>query len=157
MKAKNLSLYDKCIMAKTYALTTKNTWLQPYWNALLDGSKPEIEYSNKDSYKKLSEETLKLVLKDVIDPPDHEMTIAEVKKEFAYSNEVMSDKVAQRIVSYHNGRKAIYERLLDLIGDDFEYEKMVIPEECNGFTTQENDEEFTKNRQLEAWIEIRAE
>jgi len=144
------------IMAKTYTITTKCTTLEPYWQALKDESHPEIEYTDKQTYKKLPEEAAKLVLNEFLDAPDHAMTLEEVKKEFFDSNETMSDGVAQKIANYYNGRKAIYDKLVALLGDEFEYEKVEIPEEYNGFTTQENDEDFKKSHQLEAWVEIRA-
>ena len=145
-------------MEKTYSITVKNTTLEPYWYVLKDGSNPEIEYTNKQSYKKLNLETALLVLKEIIDVPDSELTLNSVKEEFKSSNSSMSDGVAQKIADYYNGRKKIYEDIKDLLeSGEFEYEKIAIPEELNGFTTQENDEEFKKTQTLESWIEVRAE
>jgi hypothetical protein len=145
-------------MEKTYSITIKNTTLEPYWQDLKDGSNPEIEYTDKQSYKKLNLETALLVLKEIIDAPDSELTLNSVKEDFKFSNSSMSDGVAQKIVDYYNGRKKIYEDIKDLLeSGEFEYEKIAIPEELNGFTTQENDEEFKKIQILEYWIEVRAE
>lgn len=145
------------IMAKTYTITTKCTMLEPYWQALKDGSHPEIEYTDKQVYRKLPEEAAKMVLNEFLDAPDHEMTLEEAKKEFFDSNQTMSDETAKKIVDYYNGRKSIFDNLVSLLGDEFEYEKVAIPEELNGFTTQENDTEFEKGHTLEAWIEVRTE
>ena len=70
----------------------------------------------------------------------------------------MSDRVAERIAKYYNGRKAIYEKLKNLLeSGELEYEKVEIPEELNKFTTQEDDENIDKEQQLEAWIEVRSD
>lgn len=145
------------IMAKSYTITTKCTTLEPYWQALKDGSHPEIEYTDKQVFRKLPEEAAKMVLNEFLDAPDHEMTVEEVKKKFFDSNQNTSDEAAKKIVDYYNGRKSIFDNLVAFLGDEFEYEKVVIPEELNGFTTQKNDIEFEKSHTLEAWIEVRAE
>ena len=158
-KISNLKLYDVCIMAeKTYSITMKSTMLEPFWQNLKDGSHPEIEYTDKQSYKKLNQEAALLVLKEFMDASDKELTLESVKEEFKSSNATMSDRAAQKIADYYNGRKKIYENLKELLeSGELEYEKVEIPEELNGFTTQENDEEFEKSHSLEAWIEVRAE
>ena len=158
-KIPNLKLYDICIMVeKTYSITMKSTTLEPFWQDLKDGSHPEVEYTYKQSYKKLNLEAALLVLKEFTDAPDEVLTLEMVKKDFEDSNSTMSDKVAQKIANYYNGRKKIYENLKELLeGGELEYEKVEIPEELNGFTTQEDDEEFEKSHSLEAWIEVRAE
>ena len=143
---------------KTYSISMKNTMLEPFWQNLKDGSHPEIEYTDKQAYKKLNLEAALLVLKEFIDAPDSNLTLESVKEDFKASNATMSDEVAQKIVNYYNGRKKIYDKLKDLLETgEFEYEKIDIPEELNGFTTQENDEEFEKTKILESWIEVRAE
>lgn len=99
-----------------------------------------------------------LVLKEFTDAPDSDLTIEQVKKDFAESNDYMSDEVAQKIAVYYNGRRQIYLKLKRLLEDpSFEIEKVEIPEECNCFTTIENDKDFKKSHQIEAWIEVRAE
>ena len=143
---------------KTYSIAFKSTTLEPYWQALSDGSHPEIEYTDKQMYKKLPLEAALIVLKEFTDAPDQELTIKQVKEDFKSSNSGMSDKVAQKIADYYNGRRKIYENLKALLESrELEYEKVEIPEELNGFTTQEDDEEFEKSHSLEAWIEVRAE
>lgn len=144
-------------MAKTFMITTKSTYLEPYWQALSDGSHPEIEYTDKQTYRKLPREAAILVLKEFFDAPDEDMTIEDTKREFSGTDRVMSDQTASKIVAYYNGRKALYEKLLSLIDDNFEYEKMDIPESLNGFTTVDDDKEFEKTHQIEAWVEVKAE
>lgn len=146
------------MVEKTYSITMKSSTLEPFWQDLKDGSHPEVEYSDKQSYKKLNVEAALLVLKEFTDAPDEVLTLKMVKEDFGYSNSTMSDKVAQKIADYYNGRKKIYENLRELLeSGELEYEKVEIPEELNGFTTQEDDEEFEKSHSLEAWIEVRAE
>lgn len=143
---------------KTYSITTKSTTLEPFWHDLKDGTHPEVEYTDKQSYKKLNLEAALIVLKEFTDAPDDDLTIEQVKKDLAKSNASMSDKDAQKIVDYYNGRKQIYLKLKELLeSGELEYEKIDIPEELNEFTTQENGEEFNKMHSLEAWIEVRAE
>ena len=155
----DLSLYNVITMAeKTYSITMKSTTFEPFWQDLKDGSHPEVEHTDKQSYKKLNLEAALLVLKEITDAPDKVLTLEIVKEYFEDSNSTMSDKVAQKIADYYNGRQKIYENLKSLLeSGDLEYEKIDIPEELNGFTTQENDEEFEKSHSLEAWIEVRAE
>lgn len=155
----SLKMYDICTMAeKTYSITMKSTTLEPFWQDLKDGSHPEIEYTDKQSYKKLNQEAALLVLKEFTDAPNEVLTLESAKDEFKDSNAEMSDKVAQKIADYYNGRKKIYENLKELLeSGELEHEKVEIPEELNGFTTQEDDEEFEKSHSLEAWIEVRAE
>ncbi len=142
----------------TYSVTMKSVALEPFWQALADGSHPEVEYIDKQSYKKLNLEAALLVLREFVDPPEEDVTVESVKKSFIDSNSVMSDKTAQKIVDYYNGRKKIYEHLKELLeSGELEYEKHVIPEELYGFTTQEDDEDFGKTHSLEYWIEIKAE
>jgi len=146
------------MVEKTYSIAMKSTVLEPFWQDLKDGSHPEIEYTDKQSYKKLNSEAALLVLKEFTDAPDQDLTLESVKDEFKDSNAAMSDEVAQKIANYYNGRKKIYEKLKELLeSGELEYEKIDIPEELNGFTTQENDGEFEKSKSLEAWIEVRAE
>lgn len=143
---------------RTYSITMKSSALEPFWQALADGSHPEVEYTDKQAYKKLSQEAALLVLREFVDPPEEDVTIESVKKSFTDSNSVMSDKTAQKIVDYYNGRKKIYEHLKELLeSGELEYEKVEIPEELYGFTTQEKDEDFEKTHSLEYWIEVRAE
>ena len=143
---------------KTYSISMKSTVLEPFWQDLKDGSHPEVEYTDKQSYKKLNLEAALLVLKEFTDACDEDITVEMVKEDFESSNENMSDNVAKKIADYYNGRKKIYEKLKDLLeSGELEYEKVEIPEELNGFTTQENDKEFEKSKTLEAWIEVRSE
>lgn len=144
--------------AKTYSIAFKSTILEPYWQALSDGSHPDVEYTDKQVYKKLPLEAALIVLKEFTDAPDKDLAIESVKEDFKDSNHAMSDEVAQKIVTYYNGRRAIYEKLEELLkSGELEYEKIEIPEELNGFTTQEDDEEFKKSHTIEAWIEVKAE
>lgn len=143
---------------KTYSIAFKSTTLEPYWQALSDGSHPDVEYTDKQVYKKLPLEAALIVLKEFTDAPDKDLTVESVKEDFKASNPSMSDEVAQKIVTYYNGRRAIYEKLEELLkSGELEYEKIEIPEELNGFTTQEDDEEFKKSHTLEAWIEVKVE
>lgn len=143
---------------KTYRITTKTRFLEPFWQELKDGSHPTVEYMDKQSYRNLNVEAALLVLKEFIDSPDEDLSLEDVKKEFYESNRGMSDRVAERIAKYYNGRKAIYEKLKNLLeSGELEYEKVEIPEELNKFTTQEEDEDIDKEQQLEAWIEVKVE
>lgn len=143
---------------KTYSMTMKSRVLEPFWQELKDGTHPEVEYTDKQTYKKLNLEAALVVLRELMDAPDEELGIEKVKKDFAAPGEKMSDDVAQKIVEYYNGRKKIYDNLKELLeSGELEYERVEIPEELNGFTTQENDEEFKKCHTIEAWIEVRSE
>lgn len=144
--------------SKTYRIDAKSVWLEPYWQALKDGSHPEVEYTDKQTYKKLSKETTVLVLREFFDVPDKKMTIEDVKKEFASSTAGMSDETAKKIARYYNGRKDIFDKIVSLLDDEsFEQFREEIPAELNGFTTQDKDEEYQKTQCLESWIEVRAE
>ena len=143
---------------KTYRITTKTRFLEPFWPELKDGSHPTVEYMDKQSYGNLNVEAALFVLKEFIDSPNEDLSLEDVKKEFYESNRGMSDRVAERIAKYYNGRKAIYEKLKNLLeSEELEYEKVEIPEELNKFTTQEDDEDIDKEQQLEAWIEVKVE
>ena len=146
---------------KTFSITSKITNLEPYWNSLKDGSRPLIEYASKDVYRKLNKETAILVLKEILDAPEVDyLTIDGAKRAFGHDdvNGGMSDSIAEKIVNYYNGRKEILKKLEDLLEDvSFEHVKLDLPEELNGFTTIEDDEDFAKIKQLEAYIEVEAE
>lgn len=142
---------------KTFSITYNNVNLEPYWNSLKDGTRPLVEFTSKDVYRKLNKETAILVLEEILDAPDKYLTIEGVKKSFAdhIVSKDMPDHVAEKIAKYYNGRKEILNRIEDLLEDEsFERVKIDIPEELNGFTTLENDEDFEKIKQLEAYIEI---
>ena len=142
---------------KTYRITTKTRFLEPFWQELKDGTHPIVEHADKQSYRKLDLEAALLVLKEFTDCPDKELTLDDVKKEFYRSNNNMSDQVAASIAKYYNGRKAIYDKLRSLLeSGELEYEKIEIPEELNKFSTQEDDD-LSKEQQLEAWIEVRSD
>lgn len=146
------------MIEKTYKITSKNTTLEPYWREIKDGTHPEIEYTDEQTYRKLGLEVALDVLKELIDAPDADLTLAQVKEDFSRSNATMSDGVAQKIVDYYNGRREIYLKLKTILkSGELVHEKVEIPEELNGFTTQEVDEDFSKSHTLEAWIEIEAE
>lgn len=144
---------------KTFSITYNNVNLEPYWIVLKDGTRPLIEFTTKNVYRKLNKETAILVLEEILDAPDKYLTIDGVKESFA-NNVVardISNRVAEKIAKYYNGRKDILNRIEDLLEDEsFERVKIDIPEELNGFTTIENDEDFKKTKQLEAYIEIEA-
>lgn len=142
---------------KTFSITYNNVNLEPYWNSLKDGTRPLVEFTSKDVYRKLNKETAILVLEEILDAPDKYLTIEGVKESFAdhIVSKDMPDHVAEKIAKYYNGRKEILNRIEDLLEDEsFERVKIDIPEELNGFTTLENDEDFEKIKQLEAYIEI---
>lgn len=142
---------------KTFSITYNNVNLKPYWNSLKDGTRPLVEFTSKDVYRKLNKETAILVLEEILDAPDKYLTIEGVKESFAdhIVSKDMPDHVAEKIAKYYNGRKEILNRIEDLLEDEsFERVKIDIPEELNGFTTLENDEDFEKIKQLEAYIEI---
>lgn len=142
---------------KTFSITYNNVNLEPYWNSLKDGMRPLVEFTSKDVYRKLNKETAILVLEEILDAPDKYLTIEGVKESFAdhIVSKDMPDHVAEKIAKYYNGRKEILNRIEDLLEDEsFERVKIDIPEELNGFTTLENDEDFEKIKQLEAYIEI---
>lgn len=142
---------------KTFSITYNNVNLEPYWNSLKDGTRPLVEFTSKDVYRKLNKETAILVLEEILDAPDKYLTIEGVKESFADNivSKDMPDHVAEKIAKYYNGRKEILNRIEDLLEDEsFERVKIDIPEELNGFTTLENDEDFEKIKQLEAYIEI---
>lgn len=142
---------------KTFSITYNNVNLEPYWNSLKDGTRPLVEFTSKDVYRKLNKETAILVLEEILDAPDKYLTIEGVKESFAdhIVSKDMPDHVAEKIAKYYNGRKEILNKIEDLLEDEsFERVKIDIPEELNGFTTLENDEDFEKIKQLEAYIEI---
>ena len=142
---------------KTFSITYNNVNLEPYWNSLKDGTRPLVEFTSKDVYRKLNKETAILVLEEILDAPDKYLTIEGVKESFAdhIVSKDMPDHVAEKIAKYYNGRKEILNRIEDLLEDEsFERVKIDIPEELNGFTTLENDEDFEKIKQLEAYIKI---
>lgn len=142
---------------KHFSIISKITNLEPYWNSLKDGTRPLVEFTSKDVYRKLNKETAILVLEEILDAPDKYLTIEGVKESFAdhIVSKDMPDHVAEKIAKYYNGRKEILNRIEDLLEDEsFERVKIDIPEELNGFTTLENDEDFEKIKQLEAYIEI---
>lgn len=142
---------------KTFSITYNIVNLEPYWNSLKDGTRPLVEFTSKDVYRKLNKETAILVLEEILDAPDKYLTIEGVKKSFAdhIVSKDMPDHVAEKIAKYYNGRKEILNRIEDILEDEsFERVKIDIPEELNGFTTLENDEDFEKIKQLEAYIEI---
>ncbi len=142
---------------KTFSITYSNVNLEPYWNSLKDGTRPLVEFTSKDVYRKLNKETAILVLEEILDAPDKYLTIEGVKESFADHSvsKDMPDHVAEKIAKYYNGRKDILKRIEDLLEDEsFERVKIDIPEELNGFTTIENDEDFERIKQLEAYIEV---
>lgn len=136
-----------------YTIESRNVFKTKYYNT---PNESKIIQEDTSRYIDCTAETAKAVIKDILDPPEADLTMEHVEKEFSSPSYPISKEKLEAIVHYYNGRAKIYaevmkyfEHIGGLAGNSKTYK---IPYEFNQFGV--NDSELVE--QIEAYIKITA-
>ena len=129
-----------------------NDWDRPYFYT---GESPICRHVETDSWTTDDRELAMKIVRDQLDVPEAEMTLDQVKADFADGSRQIEESKFVAIQNYYNGRLALYNRIMDEIetagpGTSSRYD---IPYEYNHFEI-EDEEGAAKETQREAYIEI---
>lgn len=110
-----------------------------------------------DEYHSDSEYLAKQIIKDILDPPEAEMTLEMIEKEFSEPSGkwYVPEENLIAIQTYYNGRYALYQQILKDLEINKNYKKNFkyqIPYEYNHFNI--DDEKNVFERQRNSYIEI---
>ena len=62
----------------------------------------------------------KRVIRDFLDAPDEKMTRDDVINDFSgFSDEPLSEDTIRKIIDYYNGRKSVYESIVEYLDSGF--------------------------------------
>lgn len=89
------------------AYSEKST--EKFWQDSAGSSKPDIMRSSSYSYEGLDYEQFKLALNEVVDPPNTELTVEDIKHDFGLD---VSDEFVEKMKKYYNFRKKLYDDLV---------------------------------------------
>jgi len=133
----------------TYTIESLGAFKAPYYNTPDEPAEVSTEISRHEG---CSEATCRAVLKDIFDPPEAELTLDMVEKEFSSPKYPVTKDKLEKIVDYYNGRAKLYNKMTRWLetakpGDS---NLIDIPAELNQFTTV--DEPLAE--QVEAYIKV---
>ena len=138
-----------------YTITLKSKWNRPYFYSGDNKKCINTEYS---SYQTDDIEQCRQIVHDLLDVPEAEMSLEEVKYQFEDPQyDILSEEKLVSIQSYYNGRLGLYHTLMRELNDldntqDKQEFKHDIPYKYNHFIVE--DDEVENEEQLEAYIEV---
>ena len=141
--------------ARLYHIEYCNLFREPYWQ--LD-DKTKCLHRNIEAYTVDTMDLCKQVIKDFLDAPDEKMTREKVISDFSCASAPLSEDTIRKIINYYNGRKSIYESILEYLDSGFTQNvdfnvTFPIKKEFNYFSCV-NGEREDLVQQLDSYIQI---
>lgn len=149
----------------TFKIKQHGMWRNEHWRADEVNDSKKIISMHDDEYSDLDPVLFKLVLNDILDVPEYELTEENINREFGFEKHDIKipDACVSQILEYYKFRKALFTRiceqvlnnkaeaLLSQAGCDEVTFKYCIPAKFNNFSCEEPD--YTGG-QVEACLEI---
>ena len=85
------------------------TSVEKLWLDSASASKPAVTNKSMQSYEGLDYEQFKAALRELVDPPDKELTDEDIKNDFGPE---ASSEFASKLKSYYNFRKKLHDELV---------------------------------------------